>query len=84
MRDGKIAMKYPENYNARSQDLEPLYHDAGQFYCLNSQSLREEEKLICRHTIPIVLSETEVQDIDSEDDWKEAEIKYRILKKISI
>ena len=25
-------MVYPEYMNARSQDLEPIYHDAGQFY----------------------------------------------------
>lgn len=30
--DGKISMVYPEYKNARSQDLEPIYHDAGQFY----------------------------------------------------
>lgn len=30
--DGRIGMVYPEYMNARSQDLEPIYHDAGQFY----------------------------------------------------
>lgn len=25
-------MVYPEYMNTRSQDLEPIYHDAGQFY----------------------------------------------------
>jgi N-acylneuraminate cytidylyltransferase len=66
----------------RSQDLEPLYHDAGQFYCLKSTALREEERLFCKRTLPIVLNDSEVQDIDSLGDWVEAEIKYQILKKV--
>jgi N-acylneuraminate cytidylyltransferase len=78
IRDGKTVMLYPENYNARSQDLEPLYHDSGQFYCIKSTSLRTEGKLICGDTRSVILSETEVQDIDTEEDWKMAEIKYRL------
>jgi CMP-N-acetylneuraminic acid synthetase len=27
----------------------------------------------------IVLSEAEVQDIDTEEDWKMAELKYRLI-----
>jgi len=77
-----VEMLYPENYNVRSQDLEPIYHDCGQFYCLKSTSLIEEEKLYCRKTLPIELPESEVQDIDSEEDWKIAEMKYQILRKV--
>ena len=80
IRDDKVEMLYPENYNVRSQDLEPLYHDCGQFYCLKTKSLIEQEKLFCKNTLPIILPESEVQDIDNEEDWKIAEMKYRILK----
>lgn len=73
-----IEMQYPENYNVRSQDLEPIYHDCGQFYCLKAESLIKEEKLYCTKTMPIELPETEVQDIDSEEDWKIAEMKYKM------
>ena len=82
IRDGKAQMLYPENYNVRSQDLEPYYHDVGQFYCLKSESLIKEEKLFCNKTLPIILNESEMQDIDTEEDWKIAEIKYRILKNV--
>jgi N-acylneuraminate cytidylyltransferase len=81
IRKGKTVMLNPENYNIRSQDLEPLYHDAGQFYCLKTAALREEEKLYCENAYSIILSDNEVQDIDTEDDWKEAEIKYQILRR---
>lgn len=78
IRDGKAQMLHPENYNVRSQDLEAYYHDAGQFYCLKSSALIEEEKLYCKTTLPIILPEIEVQDIDSVEDWEIAEMKYRI------
>jgi N-acylneuraminate cytidylyltransferase len=79
IRDGSAMMLYQENHNIRSQDLEPYYHDAGQFYCINTFSLKKENRLFCKNTLPVILSEIEVQDIDTEEDWKMAEIKYKIL-----
>lgn len=80
LQEGKVRMLWPENYNVRSQDLEPYYHDAGQFYCIKTQSLLKEEKLFCTTTLPIILNESDVQDIDTEEDWKMAEIKYKFKK----
>lgn len=74
-----IEMLQPEYYNVRSQDLKTIYHDAGQFYCLKTQSLLNEKKLYCKKSLPIILPETEVQDIDNEEDWKIAELKYKII-----
>jgi len=76
IREGRTSMLYPENYNMRSQDLEPMYHDAGQFYCFNVVSLIEQGGVFCKNTLPLVLSELEAQDIDTLEDWKIAEIKY--------
>jgi len=81
MREKKLVMLYPENLSVRSQDLESLYHDAGQFYCARSTSLLSQGKLLCENTIPIILSDTEVQDIDTLEDWAIAEIKYQILQR---
>ena len=77
--DGNIAMKWPENYNKRSQDFEKFYHDAGQYYCLYVESFRKQKTLYPTKTIPVILSNFEVQDIDNLDDWKIAELKYRML-----
>jgi N-acylneuraminate cytidylyltransferase len=82
IRDSILNMLWPENYNKRSQDLEPIYHDVGQFYCLKVNSLLEQQSLFCKQSLPMILSENEVQDIDTEEDWKEAEIKYQILKDV--
>lgn len=79
--DGRAEMFWPENYGARSQDLEPAYHDCGQFYCLSVKALYEQKKLFAKNTLPLVIPETEAQDIDNEDDWKMAEIKYSLMQK---
>jgi N-acylneuraminate cytidylyltransferase len=75
----RLSMIWPENLNARSQDLMPAYHDSGQFYFLNVRSFMEQKKLFSEHTVPMEVPETEVQDIDTEEDWKIAEMKYMML-----
>jgi N-acylneuraminate cytidylyltransferase len=81
IRNGLIKMLFPENYKVRSQDLEPYYHDAGQFYCIKSIALKKEQTLFCKRAFPMILSEREVQDIDTEADWRMAEIKYKTLNR---
>jgi pseudaminic acid cytidylyltransferase len=78
--DGKIKFQYPEHMSTRSQDLESIYHDAGQFYWVKTSIFSKEKKLILKSTIGFELAETEVQDIDTLDDWKIAEIKFNQLK----
>lgn len=79
IRDGFMRFQWPEYAQTRSQDLEPFYHDAGQFYCLNVKSFSEQNVVVMEKTVPLVLPELEVQDIDTQEDWELAEIKYRLL-----
>ena len=78
--DGLLRFKWPEYRNARSQDLEPYYHDAGQFYCFRTVPYQVNRKLMLGNILPMIVSELEVQDIDSITDWEIAEIKYRLMK----
>ena len=64
---------------ARSQDLEPIYHDCGQFYVFKVSSFAKQKKLVMADSIPFIIPETEVQDIDNEEDWIIAEEKYKHL-----
>lgn len=80
--DGSLSMIWPENLNARSQDLMPAYHDAGQFYWFRVESFMKQKKLFMNYTVPIEIPESEVQDIDNEEDWKIAEMKFKIFKNI--
>lgn len=78
--DGKVQMFYPEHVNTRSQDLQPAYHDAGQFYFFGVKELLSKGTIFTENSGSIVISELEGQDIDNEDDWKLAEIKWKIMK----
>ncbi len=78
--DGKlIRLAYPEHKNSRSQDLQKHYHDAGQFYFSTIKNLEENQFLWGEHTAPLILSELEVQDLDTMTDWQLAEMKYKLL-----
>jgi len=76
-----VEMKFPEHLNSRTQDLEKVYHDAGQFYFVKTDALVQEKTVWCKRTAPLVLSEFEVQDLDTLTDWQLAEMKYQLLKK---
>ncbi len=72
-------MIWPEHVNTRSQDLETAYHDAGQWYWYNPRTVNGT--LLNGRTGSIILSEMEVQDIDTPTDWQLAELKYELLQK---
>lgn len=77
--DDVLKFKHPEYMYTRSQDLEKLYHDAGQFYCFKTADYRATRSFWTGNIKPIVLSELEVQDIDTQTDWEIAEMKWKIL-----
>lgn len=75
---GRLAMLQPEHYQTRSQDLEPAYHDAGQFYWGTARAWRDGGDPYA-DAVPVVLPSWRVQDIDTEDDWTRAEAMFRAL-----
>lgn len=75
----KFKMVWPENLNKRSQDLEEVYHDAGQWYWFDVENFKKSLKLFGDNSSCIILEATEVQDIDNLTDWKLAELKYELL-----
>jgi N-acylneuraminate cytidylyltransferase len=76
----RIAFNWPENAFRRSQDLPPAYHDCGQYYFFEVEKFIAAGRLVSDNTVGILTSAIEVQDIDNEDDWRLAEIKYAFLK----
>ena len=80
VRDGIIDFQYPQYAKTRSQDLEPIYHDCGQFYILKTIDLLSYHTIAPPNTYPFYVSEEEVQDIDNYSDWNIAEMKYKMLK----
>ncbi|MCB9283036.1 MAG: pseudaminic acid cytidylyltransferase [Lewinellaceae bacterium] len=77
--ENKAEMFYPEHLNTRSQDLQPAFHDSGQFYWLRVDRFLQSQKLLTENTGVIPISEMEAQDIDNLEDWQLAELKYKLL-----
>ena len=69
-------MIWPENSDARSQDLKKVCHDAGQWSWINP--LRVSEHMLKGEFGTVPLDELSVQDIDNKDDWILAELKYKL------
>ncbi len=82
IKDGFVEYQYPNLYKCRSQDLEPIYHDCGQFYLCNTKKFLEKHTVVLPNAIPLILSDKDVQDIDTMDDWEMAEIKFKITRGI--
>jgi len=79
--DGRVGLLSPEHSQTRTQDLEPVYHDAGQWYWLRAAALADDGfRILGAATVPVVQDRLGVQDIDSEQDWRMAELKYQLLE----
>ena len=79
--ENRIEMFYPEHLETRSQDLEESYHDAGQFYWGKAEAFKQKKPLFSKNSTPYILPRQLVQDIDTPEDWKRAELMYQVLKK---
>lgn len=78
--NGAVEPVWPENMPKRSQELEPLFHDAGQFYWGLAGAFETLLPVFAEHSRALLLPRHRVQDIDDEDDWVRAEWLYRALK----
>ena len=72
---GEVSMNWPEYAKSRSQDLAPAYHDSGTFYWHKVDPWMRGD----RKGGGIVIAEDLVQDIDTEEDWRMAELKYQLM-----
>lgn len=82
LENGRIRRKYPEFLTARSQDLEKMYHDCGQFYACRTDAFFRDSTTDVDDLVPMIMPEMEVQDIDTEEDWAIAELKYRKMQNL--
>lgn len=77
--DGQLIYKWEECRNCRSQDLQTMYHDCGQFYIFRTSEFIQNDGMVKRGIYPFIVSELEAQDIDNEMDWQLAELKYKFM-----
>lgn len=76
--EGKVSFVNNEHALTRSQDLESRYHDVGQFYFMNCETILTKGVLISENSGVVLISELLAQDIDNQVDWSLAEIKYKL------
>lgn len=79
--NGRVEMLYPEYFNARSQDLDEAWHDAGQFYWGKTQAWLDERILFGSESTPVKLPRHRVQDIDTFEDWERAEWLFKAMQR---
>jgi N-acylneuraminate cytidylyltransferase len=75
--NGSLAMLNPENYNKRTQDLEPVFHDADKFYWGRTKAWMENSLIFSEKSTAVRIPQFRVQVIDTEQDWIKAEIAYK-------
>jgi N-acylneuraminate cytidylyltransferase len=76
--NGNVQAFFPEFELTRTQDLEPGYYDAGQFYWGKAQSWLTNPK-IYSSGLGYVIPNWRVVDIDTNEDWQRAELIYRSI-----
>lgn len=77
--DGTCELMWPEHTLTRSQDLEEAYHDAGQFYWGRRTAWLAGHPVFAGNALLHLLPRWRVQDIDTEEDWKRAELIHRMI-----
>lgn len=76
--DGSLSFVQPEFASARTQDLEPLWHDAGQFYWGRARAWLDCLPIL-PNAIGYPVDASRVCDIDTEDDWRRAESLHALV-----
>jgi pseudaminic acid cytidylyltransferase len=72
---GLMEPFYSQYVTTRTQDLEPAFYDAGQFYWGRAQAWLAG-KTIHPHGAGLVIPGWRVVDIDTHEDWQRAELMY--------
>lgn len=79
-KEGCVEMFQPEHFLTRSQDLEEAFHDAGQFYWGTADAFLTERMVFSPESAAVVLPRYLVQDIDTLEDWKRAELMFNAIR----
>lgn len=70
---GVLRADHPEELATRTQDLEPAFHDSGQFYVGQIASWMESSPLADERSVGMELGIDRAVDIDEPEDWERAE-----------
>lgn len=71
--DAALTFREPEFAMKRSQDLQPTYHDAGQFFGGRVEALMKHDAVLFARCLPVLIPRDAAVDIDTDEDWRFAE-----------
>lgn len=77
--DKRLKMFQPEHLNTRTQDLPEAYHDVGQFYWGKASAFLKNASIFSEISSPVIIPRYLAQDIDTPEDWEQAELMYQAL-----
>ena len=72
----KLKMFFQKFMYKKSNKLEKIYHDAGQFYFGQKKNFLANKPMYSNSSYPIKIKKSKAWDIDDIEDWKIAEILY--------
>ncbi|MCF6246318.1 MAG: pseudaminic acid cytidylyltransferase [Desulfobacula sp.] len=78
-KSNSLKMFWPEHINTRTQDLTEAYHDVGQFYWGKTEAFLKTGSIFEDYSSPVIIPRYLAQDIDTQEDWKQAELLYKTL-----
>jgi pseudaminic acid cytidylyltransferase len=78
---GGVGMYWPQFEQTRSQDLEPAYHDAGQFYWGRHEAWLDRRPIYSKNSRMLIVPHSRSQDIDTLEDWERAEMIFEIIRR---
>lgn len=77
---GRLSIINEDYATCRTQDLDIAVHDAAQFYWGKAHSWLDNRNPLNSNAAPVFIPRHRSRDIDSEDDWREAEILFCLLR----
>jgi N-acylneuraminate cytidylyltransferase len=77
---GGVRMLFPEHAGTRSQDLPEVLHDAAQFYWGRPSAWLGTAPIFGARSAVVRIPRWRVQDIDTEEDWIQAEAMMSVLR----
>ena len=80
-KNGEVIPISNKNEKKRSQKFRTLYHDIGQMYWGVPEAFLMNKKIFSKNSIAIKVPAYLAHDINTIDEWKKAEIIFRLLKK---
>lgn len=79
-RNGSTKMLFKKNYNKRSQDLEKVYHDAGQFYWGKKKAWLDKKNIFGKKSSIHLINYLDSHDVDTNEDWNILKKLYKLKK----